>query len=983
METARPADTASPRTWLGWAPILAVVVIGVSASVAGFILARNVELERAASEIRIRADWRASDFERKLRNTTDSLQSVAKYVSGRPELTAEGFQSIARAAYGEVSFSTAFFWAPWVAGEDRARFVAEARRISRPDFDILARGANGLLESSPTKPAYMPELFEVAYGDAPDALGFDMLSNSLRGSYVNKARDFGQPIASPLFPLDVERQHNLGFIIIWPIYRTEMIPETVAQRRATFRGAVMARFRLDRFLQGIVRGTPAITEILDVAIGATDLAPLHAARYDPDKYGFVIGSDLPPVPEARMAVERNFTLYSQVWKFTSYFKPQENSWVQAAAPLLWLGTGLLLTVMLSLVTFRQVFRIERAESGLMAQGNRLRAVMDNTVDGLITISDRGVVTDFSRRAEEIFGYSKEEVIGHNVSMLMPEPDRSRHDQYLRNYQQTGDPKIIGIGREVTGRRRDGSLFPLDLAVGEIPGPGNSREYVGTVRDISDRKRVEEALRIEERRFRQAFEESPFGMVLARAEDFRLVRVNQAFARMLGYQPDELVGRSRDEVSRVDYKNFPPMPEEDLGVAWHPQEKIYIHRDGHEVRARIRLMRLAASPGAPDLLLGIAEDITQQRDIEEQLRQAQKMESIGQLTGGMAHDFNNLLAIIIGNLDAVRPALIDESEEGRMLDEALDAALRGAELTRSLLAFARRQPLQPSVIHVEDKLGQLVKLLGRILGQNIEVDLDIGAGLWPILVDPSQLEAAVVNLATNARDAMPRGGKLRVAASNHGGENGEYVRIDVSDNGIGMGPEVAERIFEPFFTTKGPGHGTGLGLSMVYGFIKQSGGDITVQSHPGQGTTFSLFLPRALRGAVTQNAPNAVSVERGDGERILVVEDNDVLRGVVLRQLNDLGYYPLEAGSAEKALAMLEREPVSLLFTDVILSGAMDGYELAEKAAAKYPGLKILLTSGFTGTEPPASVARIPLLTKPYRKDELARRIDMLLHPRNG
>jgi two-component system, cell cycle sensor histidine kinase and response regulator CckA len=394
--------------------------------------------------------------------------------------------------------------------------------------------------------------------------------------------------------------------------------------------------------------------------------------------------------------------------------------------------------------------------------------------------------------------------------------------------------------------------------------------------------------------------------------------------------------------------------------------------------------------------GVAFDVThvhearrRETQLKNQLVQAQKMEAIGNLTGGMAHDFNNLLGVVIGNLDLLRERIGEDAESAELAGEALDAALRGADLTRRLLAFARRQPLQPKRIDVNELVTSIVTLLRRLLGEDIEVSLALGEGTWPIVADPAQLEAAIANLATNARDAMPKGGRLRIVTANRQLDHdyasmhaelvpGDYAMVEVSDTGTGMPPEVVARIFEPFFTTKEQGKGTGLGLSMVFGFMKQSGGHINVYSEAGIGTTFRLYLPRAAAAKPQESTAEAEALPRGHGEAVLVVEDNPALRKVAVRQLAELGYRTFEAENAAAALDLLARESVDLLFSDVVLPGGLDGIEMARLAQDRRPGLRAVLTSGFPGNPGERGDLTFRLLTKPYRKMDLARTLDAAL-----
>lgn len=356
---------------------------------------------------------------------------------------------------------------------------------------------------------------------------------------------------------------------------------------------------------------------------------------------------------------------------------------------------------------------------------------------------------------------------------------------------------------------------------------------------------------------------------------------------------------------------------------------------------------------------VRQSIARQKQIELQLHQAQKMEAIGNLTGGMAHDFNNLLGIIIGNLDLLRSQRSDRNsldpDTDQLLAEALDAALRGADLTRRLLAFARRQPLQPKRIDINEHVAGISKLVARTLGDDIQTKLNLGVNVWPVVADPAQLEAALVNIINNARDAMPHGGELGIVTSNQHLDQdyanlyadlspGDYTLIEITDTGTGIPPESLDKIFEPFFTTKEQGKGTGLGLSMVFGFMKQSGGHINVYSEMGHGTTFRLYLPRSSVGP--QVAATSPQAGLGGNETVLAVEDNEGLRRIVARQLKELGYRVIEAHDGASALRLLERDRVDLLFTDIVMPGGWNGHTLAKHAIANWPRLKVLMTSGF-------------------------------------
>jgi PAS domain S-box-containing protein len=397
-------------------------------------------------------------------------------------------------------------------------------------------------------------------------------------------------------------------------------------------------------------------------------------------------------------------------------------------------------------------------------------------------------------------------------------------------------------------------------------------------------------------------------------------------------------------------------------------------------------------GVPSGVILVARDVTQVRAAARQLRQSQRLDAIGQLTGGVAHDFNNILTVITGTIELLAEAVADNprlATYARMIDEA---SMRGAELTRQLLAFARRQPLQPVETDVNALVTDAGGLLRPTLGEHIEIESMLEDDAWPALIDPSQLTTALLNLAVNARDAMPNGGKLTLetsnvvldeayAAANPGAQPGEYVMIAVSDTGTGIPAAIIDQVFEPFFTTKQPGKGTGLGLSMVYGFVKQSGGHIKVYSEDGHGTSLKLYLPRSTAHAAAER-PAPILVPVGGSETILVVEDDAMVRAHVITQLESLGYRTLQAGDGPEALALIDAGAAfDLLFTDVIMPGGINGRQLADAATQRRPGLKVLYTSGYTenaivhhGRLDPG----VALLNKPYRKADLARKVREVL-----
>jgi PAS domain S-box-containing protein len=525
----------------------------------------------------------------------------------------------------------------------------------------------------------------------------------------------------------------------------------------------------------------------------------------------------------------------------------------------------------------------------------------------------------------------------------------------------------------------------------------NRDLEESVRQRSGRLGETETELARTRSFLDLVIENIPGMIAVKsARDHRYILFNRSAEEVLGYDRSEMIGKTDHEVFPKEQADFFVAMDNEVLHSGRLQlipEQAISTRDQQIRYWRVKKLPIFGNNGEPDYILAMAEDITERRTIEAQLAHAQKMEAIGQLTGGMAHDFNNLLGVIIGNLDVLLGLRKSDADVMELAGEALEAAVRGADLTRRLLAFARRQPLRPERVEVNERVKEIAHLLGRTLGERVALTLELAPDVWPITADPAQLEAAITNLATNARDAMPKGGRLIIATGNrqldaeYAAQHpevvpGDYAMIEVTDTGTGIPPEILGHIFEPFFTTKDRDHGTGLGLSMVFGYIKQSGGHINVYSEVNVGTTFRLYLPRSPKAPAASTEVKAEQILQGHGETVLVVEDNVGLRRIVVRQLRDLGYGVLEAGNAAAAQTLLDQQSADLLLTDIVMPGEMDGFELARIALSRWPAMRVVLTSGFPQAKINGDIgAAAPaarLLSKPYRKEELARTLREVL-----
>lgn len=609
-----------------------------------------------------------------------------------------------------------------------------------------------------------------------------------------------------------------------------------------------------------------------------------------------------------------------------------------------------------------------------------RALFESAPDAVLVIDSNGTIVAFNPQAERMFGYAAQELHGEPIERLLPSRFAAAHKIHRTVYANNPIPRPMGSGLELWGRHKNGGEFPVEISLSPLRGPERTL-ISASVRDVTERRRVQDDLRrardeLEERVAERTSElaaqirERELGSEQLRRQaqmldvasepifawdmEHGIVFWNKAAAETYGYTREEALGRVSHELLRTIHPGGIAQLRQHLSRdgRWSG-ELIHTARNGRTIVAEIRMVVLP-TPTGERLVLESCRDITARRAAEETLRQSQKMEAVGQLTGGIAHDFNNLLTIILANLQLLADELAPGSPSRDMADSATRAALRGADLTKKLLVFARRQQLEAAPLDVNERVSNMAGMLTRTLGEHIQVRATLARLLPLALVDAGQLETALLNLAVNARDAMARGGQLSIETfeTTVDGENaaalslanGAYVSIRVADTGTGMSDEVMRRAFEPFFTTKDTGKGTGLGLSMVYGFATQSGGGVTLSSELGVGTSVTLHLPRAKGGRIAAATANYRDL-RGS-EAILLVEDDEQVRAATAKLLTGLGYRITEASDAVTAMALLATgQQVDLLFSDVVLANGMSGPELAREARRIRPTLKVLFMSG--------------------------------------
>jgi PAS domain S-box-containing protein len=674
---------------------------------------------------------------------------------------------------------------------------------------------------------------------------------------------------------------------------------------------------------------------------------------------------------------------------------------EASISKLELPEGVVYTVILRDVTARveaerilreqeERLREAHARTTLAMSATGLGHWQRNLEDGELACSET-LLAIFGRRIEEFDG-RLETVIGwvhpHDRAPLV-ESLRAAAGGNVANYEH--EMRIV---------RPDGEVrWLLCKALVRRDAADRPQSLLGVALDNTERKRLEAGLeaRVAARTAELASVLDAVPDAIVDASPNRYIRsVNASAERIFGYPPDELDGHHSEVLYASDADKAI------IAEAWKtweregPERPVRVtcrRRDGTTFPAMVVGNVVRGADGSLAGRVGVIRDVTGELERQHALEQSQKMEAVGQLTGGLAHDFNNLLTVITGNLELLDMRLEDETARD-LVRRADEAARMGARLTGRLLTFSRRRRLQPSRIDLNEAVLGMMELMRRTLGETIGVGATLAPGLWPTSVDPSEIENAILNLAINARDAMPDGGRILIETANVSltrealtrsaeAVPGDYVRLSVTDTGVGMPPQIALRAFEPFFTTKAPGKGTGLGLSTIYGFVRQSGGHATIDSEVGRGTTVHLYLPRE-RAAST--GPSTRPAASGDdaallGERILVVEDNPDVREATVRRLEALGYVTSIAETGAAAIAMLEGGlEVDMVLSDVVMPGGVSGYDLAAWVSAHRPALALLLTSGFApelaaehaveGAEAPAPT----LLRKPYTRAELARAV---------
>ena len=630
-----------------------------------------------------------------------------------------------------------------------------------------------------------------------------------------------------------------------------------------------------------------------------------------------------------------------------------------------------------------------AEDALRQSQQRLAGLIASAMDSIISVDEQQKIVLFNAAAEKMFRCPAAEAMGQPLARFIPERFRSTHNEQIRQFAKTGViNRALGALGSLWALRATGEEFQIEASISQVEFDDKKISTV-ILRDITDEKMAEEALRRSEERFSKVFRSSPLPVTISTEAEGRYLDVNEAFLQMMKHERRDVIGRTSGELS------FWAEPSHRVDMLRELKERGRVTGFPTQFRTskqEIRTAEVSAEVVELDglrCLLAITNDITDRRRLEEQFRQAQKMETVGRLAGGVAHDFNNLLGVIIGYCDLSTNLISPGSPLSRHLEQIKKASNRAVSLTQQLLAFSRQQVVFPKVLDLNEVVRNMISMLQRLVGEDVGISFQPTLPIGSIRADPGQVEQVLMNLVVNARDAMPNGGRINVETahaqlnehyvSRHpGAHTGEHVILVVRDTGCGMDEVTKSMVFEPFFTTKEIGQGTGLGLSTVYGIVKQSGGYIFVDSEVGVGTTFEIYFPR-VAAEIEHLVESREGTEfPGGSETILVVEDDEPLRELTVSMLLEAGYRVIEAGNAEAALDIAKTSDprIDLLLADVIMPG-MSGIDLLEQTRTLNLNCRSLLMSGYSGDvvrQRSGSMPETLYLTKPFSRSSLLKKV---------
>jgi PAS domain S-box-containing protein len=636
-------------------------------------------------------------------------------------------------------------------------------------------------------------------------------------------------------------------------------------------------------------------------------------------------------------------------------------------------------------TTRNITVRKESEKHLAQMEARYRGLLEAAPDAMVVVDELGKIVLLNVQAEKQFGYSRNELLGQRVKSIIPDGFAER---LIADGTRTAAEALaqqIGTGIELLGLRKDGSEFPIEMMLSPLENTEGTL-ITAAIRNITLRKAADHHLAQTEARYRGLLEAAPDGMVVVNRSG-EIILLNAQAEKQFGYRRDELLGKNVKDIIPEGFaerliadalRTTAEALAQQIGTGI---ELLGRRKDGTRFPIEIMLSPLESAEGV--LITAAIRDISERKQLERQLHQSQKMEAVGQLTGGIAHDFNNLLTVIVGNLGLLELLVPDNEAAMKRVMTAQKAAARGTDITRRLLVFSSNEELNPSLVKLEDSIQNTIEMASRALGSDIKITTQLDESVPPLFVDSAALESALLNLVVNARDAMPMGGSILISSHLQNLQEthpavqscdlkvGHYVCVNVTDTGHGMSRETLERACEPFFTTKPHDKGTGLGLAMVYGFAKKSGGIVQIYSELGLGTTVAFYLPIAAESARPAQAEAPMSSRANLAGTVLVVDDELDILEVAAVYLTEMGFTAIQARDGAEALKTIAEHPeIDLIVTDIVMAGGMNGEDLVRRARASRPQLKVIYSSGFPAEVLAKRTMKLdegPLLRKPYQR----------------
>ncbi len=980
----------SPRRHL---PGLALVCFGIFVSALCFVTLHSLETEKTQAVFHRVAQERIDNLQSDLELTVDKVADLGAFCDSSYPIARTSFEGFASAILSPDAGIQALEWVPRVSLAQRAALERSARASGLAGFEIRDRLEQGKMVRSADRSEYFPVLYVQPYAGNELALGYDDLAaNPGRRQLLLRAASSGELTASARLTLAQETSDQHGILIARPVYRRA----SVSSGRRQLLGFALGVLRLSDVVEKHGAGSGVALAVTDLSAPAAEQQLYPAAQVQPQQpSGFI--------------QNRTITVGGRTWQVTASPMPGafpvDNTYSYAGAALCLLFTLMVAGLIADTSDRgRQVERqVEERSSALNAaltslaqvhrgleesQARYRRLVEDSP--GAIVVEREGRIVLANRAALEMFGFDpNHELQGRSMFDFVAPEGRELAEQLHRTL---GARATRITPREIRVIRPDGKSLDVEFAASSsLQDGGYSIQIV--LRDISQRKQ-DEAVNA---RLISAIEQVCESIVIT-DPDGNIVYVNPAFERITGFSRQEALGKNPSVLKSGRHpKEFYSQLWNTLksGEAWSGR---FTNRakDGRIFAEEATIAPIFDRSGTIVNFVAVKRDVTHETELHEQLHQSQKMDAIGRLAGGVAHDFNNMLMVIVSYAELLASALPEADPLRTYTAQILRAAQRSASLTRQLLAFSRKQVLAPQVLDCNAIVSETGSMVRRLISENIDLRCNLASDLWPVKADADQIVQVILNLCVNSRDAMPNGGSLLIATRNHhapaaGGPSvGPYlpaggeaelglVEISVSDTGTGIPLDVQERLFEPFFTTKERGKGTGLGLATVYGIVQQSGGHIRVESEPGRGSTFFVYLPRCLEAAAVPELPALHPLFSGRG-RILVVEDEHALREAIADQLRNHGYQVLAASDGIEALDLLSRNPdLSVLVCDLVMP-RMGGRELARLAAERLPHLNFIYMSGHAEQdqgEADGAVNSAIFMQKPFAMSALLARITEL------